>query len=146
MTGAARNRFHKGLSTVLRQALRREGLSLDEEMAQFALSGISLPIAGAAGLLVSDLVQDTLSARSALAARWEEQNPGQNPWPPSFPDRTLRIAKAALDAAYETQDPDLSLQLAALLGALNRIVSMSEAELQLDPFTPEDSFPQPDEE
>lgn len=124
----AKSRWHRGVSAYLRVTLRRVGISLDEEAAQFSLGGLT-PLTGQAKEFIEQVCGEALTQRRDLMAAWEQAHPGVNPYPPSFPERALRIVREALTATYtEEGDPAYHLE---------RLRVMCEKELEIDPSTTE---------
>lgn len=126
----AKNRFHRGVSSYLRRYLRRAGLSLDEEMAQFALGGVKV-FTGIPDDVMSQAVDRALTNRFNLMTQWEAENPGKNPFPPSFPERILKLAREALQQEYDDDGSPVAL--------LQLIIQKCLNELETEPITSEGS-------
>jgi hypothetical protein len=122
----AKNRFHKGLTTHLRATLRRVGVSLDEEMAQFTLGGIA-PFSGEPSEFVDEAVNETLGRRRELMAQWEKDNPNKKPYPPSIPERVLKLVNTALTECYSDEGTPVLW--------LEQIKGLCERELDSGPLT-----------
>lgn len=91
----AKNRFHRGLSAYLRRTLRKSGVALDEEMAQFVLGGVE-PFSSQVSESLLNAVNQTFAIRRELMTQWEHDNPGKRPYAPSFPERVLPIVREAI--------------------------------------------------
>jgi hypothetical protein len=124
----AKNRWHRAVSAYVRTTLRKVGISVDEEAAQFALGG-NLALSGQAEEYIRRICNEALDRRHELARTWEAEHPGVNPFPPSFPERCLKLVREALTACYEDDGTPAY--------HLERLKLMCERELELDPATTE---------
>jgi len=122
----AKNRFHKGLTAYLRRTLRKVGVSLDEEMAQFALGGVQ-PFAGEPDRYMIEVINQTFANKVNLMKQWATDNPKRNPYPPSFPERALKLVRDALHECYADDGSPVY--------HLEKLKIMCEAELSTDPVT-----------
>lgn len=129
---AVKLRFHKGTTTFFRQRLRLAGMSVDEEIAQRMLAG--LPVAVGMPQEIIDRVKTAALDESGTRTRfdimreWENDNPGQRPFPPPFAERVLDLAKEAEQTLSLEGDPSIYL---------GRISALCRAELGDDPFLPD---------
>lgn len=126
---ANRIRFHKGISRVLRNIVReRFGIALDEEAAQFALSGFSLAM-DHAGQNIEEAVAFALNLerRDSYMRTWESEYPDKNPYPPPFPARVL--AQIERIEAVLLEDP--SREVGPMLVDIS---AMCHEELKIDTF------------
>lgn len=81
-------RFHKGITSALRASMRKAGMALDEEVAQYVMAGRQVATDPASTVL-RRLRHDIHEDRFDLMRKWEADHPGQNAFPPPFPQRVL---------------------------------------------------------
>jgi len=122
---AAKTRFHLGLTQALRDAVRRDGISLDEEAAQHLLAGEKTLGAVPAERLVY-LRDQVYGSRWLYMDEWAKAHPGENPFPGPFPERVLAIVHRI------QEDPE---QAGHWLSVLEQVC---EAEMRPDNFTPDE--------
>lgn len=128
----AKNRFHKGLTAFFRQTMRKVGVSLDEEMAQFALGGIE-PFTGQITDDMIEVINLTFGDRHGLMANWETDNPGRHPFPKSFPERVLPVVREAIRQCLDEESNPVDL--------LVSLENMCLRELETSPVTIEPVLP-----
>lgn len=129
---AVKLRFHKGLSTHFRQRLRLAGMAVDEEIAQRLLAGLpiatGLPQEAIDRIRAASLSDSGDPTRFDLMRAWENENPGQRPFPPPFAERVLDQATEAQQTLDVEGNPGVYL---------TRIIALCRAELGDDPFLPD---------
>lgn len=83
--------FHKGLTAELRLKLQPAGLRIEEVDAQRALAGYPL-VRSNAQVWVSQFSEEILvpPTNTDLMLSWENDHPGEKPFPPNFAEVVLR--------------------------------------------------------
>lgn len=130
---AVKTRFHRGLTTHFRQHLRHAGIAIDEELAHRLLVGIKIG-RGIPQEIIDRIRSDTLGnvdaiTRFDLMRAWENDHPGQRPFPKPFAQRILDWAREAQQLLM-MEDGNPGLQL-------DRIIATCRAELSDDEDLPD---------
>lgn len=128
---AAKIRLHKGLTAALRKRARESfGVALDEESAQYLMSGVTV-VGGQVGTELALLRDHVFQGQLGLRTDWEVQHPDKNPYAPSFPERILALARKARDAAMNEEDSPMYF--------LTMLIDMCEKEIAVDNVTTDDT-------
>lgn len=129
---AAKTRFHRGLTSHFRQHLRQAGIAIDEELAHKLLVGAQVGIGIAQEIIdsirISTLGTSTSVTRFDLMRGWENDHPGQRPFPKPFAQRILDLAHEVEMTIGMESDPS---------PLLARIIATCWAELSDDEDLPD---------
>lgn len=100
--------------------LQTAGIRIEEQDAQKALAGATVAKPGSAAQETVALIADTIWLnRFTSMPRWENDHPGESPFPPVFAEVVLaKLREAALD-------PD------TLPDAVREVIMLAEGELEL---------------
>ena len=94
---AAKTRFHRGITSNFRMMLRRAGIAVDEELAHRMLAGKPVATGVAEGIVdkarLAALNNSSEVTRFDLMRSWENDHPGQRPFPPPFAQRVLDLTR-----------------------------------------------------
>lgn len=110
--------FHRGIIQSLRRSMQTAGIRIEAQDAQKLLAGgpvftAQSPFKETASILVSDAHRE----RFKWMEEWENEHPGENPFPPVFAEVVL--------ATLRNADPD---DLATVVAGL---IKLAEDELEL---------------
>ena len=112
--------FHRGVTQSLRRRLQTAGIRIEEQDAQRALAGA--PVVkdfSPAQDTVRDIAAAVWVERFVLMPKWENDHPGETPFPPIFAQVVLAKLQEAL------LDPD------TLASAVTEVIKLAETELEL---------------
>ena len=116
MSGA----FHRGVTQELRRKLQTAGIRLEEQDAQKVMAGADVvKVTSPAKETIANISHEVWRDRFGLMSRWENDHPGESPFPPIFAEVVLaKLREAALD-------PD------TLPDAVREVIMLAEGELEL---------------
>lgn len=112
--------FHRGITQVMRRRLQTAGIRVEESDARKALAGATVVTATSpAQEVIWDIAHRTWAERFTIMSEWENDHPGESPFPPVFAEVVLaKLREAILDSD-------------ALLESVTEVIKLAEAELEL---------------